>query len=298
MHNNKAPLIIGFPEYVHQAQLLADLLNMQMKVVLIHRFPDGESKITVPTPIPEHIILVRSLDHPNDKLVELLLTCATARSLGAVRITLVAPYLCYMRQDKAFRPGEAISQRIIGAFIGDWMESLITVDPHLHRIHHLTDAVPIETAISLTASELLGEFLSERLDHPLLLGPDAESRQWVEMVARPQQLEYTIAHKTRLGDRQVKIDLERKENFNNRDVVLIDDVASTGHTLCTACEHAKAAGARKVYAFVTHALFSDATAARLKKAGIDLIWSTDSIPHSSNALSLAPLLANAIQRIL
>ncbi len=90
-------MLLGFDEYKEQAEALAEALGMPCRIVGKHRFPDGENKITLPSSLPEHVILCRSLDHPNEKLLELLLAAETARELGARVVTLVAPYLCYMR---------------------------------------------------------------------------------------------------------------------------------------------------------------------------------------------------------
>jgi ribose-phosphate pyrophosphokinase len=261
--------------------------------VAIHRFPDGESKVTLPQRVPRRVILVRSLDHPNDKLVELLLASATLRAQGVRHITLIAPYLCYMRQDIAFHPGEAVSQRIVGAYLGGVCDALLTVDPHLHRIRQLSEAVPVRPAVALTAAPLMSRFLAERLERPLLLGPDAESRQWVAAVAEPGGLGYQVATKTRLGDHQVRIQVPAGA-WRGREIVIVDDVASTGQTIATAARQLKAAGAGPVHTFVTHPLFVDDALARLREAGVAQIWSTDSIPHQSNALSLSPLLAQAV----
>jgi ribose-phosphate pyrophosphokinase len=294
MNRPDAPtLVLGFPEYETRAQALATALGAGFAQVAIHRFPDGESKVTLPERVPGRVILVRSLDHPNDKLVELLLTSATLRAQGARHITLIAPYLCYMRQDIAFHPGEAVSQRIVGAYLGGLCDALITVDPHLHRIHQLSEAVPVRPAVALTAAPLMSRFLSERLDRPLLLGPDAESRQWVAAVAQPGGLDYEVASKTRLGDHQVRIQVPAAA-YRGREIVIVDDVASTGHTIATAARQIKAAGAGPVHALVTHPLFVDDALSGLREAGVERIWSTDSIPHQSNALSLSPLLAQAV----
>jgi hypothetical protein len=169
------PLILGFPDYREQAQRLASAAGLDYAEVEIHHFPDGESRVRLPAGLGERVILCRSLDHPNDKLIELALTATAARELGARHLTLVAPYLCYMRQDKAFRPGEAISQPIIGQLLADWVEELITVDPHLHRVPRLEDAIPVQRAHCLTAAPLMADFLARELENPLLIGPDEEA---------------------------------------------------------------------------------------------------------------------------
>lgn len=163
-------LVLGFPEYLPQAQRLAVALNVQLQEVYLHQFPDGESLLRLPVDLPEHIVICRSLNQPNDKLIELLLCAKTARQQGVKRITLVAPYLCYMRQDIANQTGEAVSQRIIGKMLADIFDDVITVDPHLHRISRLNQAIPIDNAMSLTATEEIAEFLQQKFTHAVLLG--------------------------------------------------------------------------------------------------------------------------------
>ena len=131
-------LVLGFPDYDRQASALAKALNAPYRLIELHRFPDGESQLRLPPALPGQVVLCRSLDRPNGKLVELLLAAGCARQLGASQLILVAPYLCYMRQDKAFRTGEAISQQIVGNFLAGLFDTLVTVDPHLHRVHAQT----------------------------------------------------------------------------------------------------------------------------------------------------------------
>ncbi len=286
--------VLSFPETRPQAQQLAEELALPCEAVTVHHFPDGESKLTLPEKLPEHVILHRSLDHPNDKLVELLLTAEAAREQGARRLSLVAPYLCYMRQDKSFHPGEVVSQKIIGRFLAGRFDQVITVDTHLHRIQRLEQAIPASRAINLSATTAMGEFLVAEQIHPLLLGPDAESRQWVAAIAAAAGLDFAVAEKTRLGDREVRIHLPEAD-YAGRDIVIADDVISSGHTVAEAARAALARGARAVHCLVTHALFAADAVELLKAAGVQHIWSSDSITHSSNVIALAPLLAEALK---
>jgi ribose-phosphate pyrophosphokinase len=144
-----------------------------------HRFPDGELKVRLPASLSEHVVLQRSLDQPNEKLLELLLAAQTARQLGAKQLTLVAPYLAYMRQDIAFTPGEAVSQRIVGRFLADLFDAVITVDPHLHRVATLQEAVPVHRAVALSGAPLLADLIAVRRPGAMLIGPDSESAQWL-----------------------------------------------------------------------------------------------------------------------
>jgi len=291
-------MVIGFPDYREPAQALAEALHSTYGEASLHRFPDGESVLRLPSRLPARVALVRSLDWPNDKLLELLLAAETARQLGAEHVTLVAPYLCYMRQDIAFQAGEAISQRIVGKHLASLFNGVVTVDPHLHRIRRLDEAIPLgEAARALTAAPLLGALAADQLDDPILLGPDEEAAQWVLAVAGDWGLDWGVCRKRRHGDRDVDITLPEMD-FKGRDVVLIDDVASSGETLARCAEAALAAGARQVCAMVTHALFAEGALQRVTGSGVARVWSTDSIPHSSNSVALTHLLAAGVSQVL
>ncbi len=286
-------MLLGFDGYETQSHKLADALNIPCHIIQRHRFPDGEYKLTLPANVPEHVILCHSLDHPNEKLVELLLAAKTARELGAKELTLVAPYLCYMRQDKAFHPGEAISQSIIGNFLADLFDNVITVDPHLHRIQHLEQAVPTTHAVTLSATSLMAEFLRKRFKDPILLGPDSESGQWVSAVSNPNQWEYGICEKIRTGDKKVEVTLP-EINLHGRSVVIVDDVASSGQTLAVTIRQCLSKNAKHVDILVTHALFANDAKERLVQAGVRNMWSTDSVNHESNIIPLNGLLKDAV----
>ncbi len=286
-------LILGFEEGASQARAVADASGLAYRQVEAHRFPDGESRIRVPTDLPAKVYLFRSLYQPNDKLIEIVLACAAAREQGAEEIHLLAPYHCYKRQDIAFHPGEAVSQRIIGRMLAGSIDGIVTVDPHLHRIHRLEEAVPVAHAQALSAAPTLGAFVAGCLDRPLLLGPDGESAQWIRQAAQPLGLDHAVASKQRLGDRSVRIVLPATD-FKGRHVVMLDDIASTGRTLEMAARALQPHRPASISVAVTHALFVDDAMQRLAAAGITHIWSSDSIPHASNAIPLATMLAAAL----
>ncbi|MGD8616900.1 MAG: ribose-phosphate diphosphokinase [Gammaproteobacteria bacterium] len=291
-HRNKA-MLLGFPEYREPARRLADKAGLTYADVKIHVFPDGESRVSLPPELPKRVVLCRSLHRPNAKLIELEIAATAALQLGARELTLVAPYLCYMRQDAAFHPGEAVSQRIIGELLARRFDTLITVDPHLHRTRRLKDAVPARRTVALSAAEAMAAWLARRHENPLLIGPDAESEQWVAGIAAPGGLEYGVGHKQRLGDREVRIHLPDLP-FENRHLVLVDDVASSGNTLAEAARQLNAFQPASISVLVSHALFVDDALARLQAAGVGKICSTDSIPHESNRIHLDGLIAEIL----
>ena len=296
-------MLLGFEEYDTQARRLAATLGLPYAIVDVHHFPDGECKIALPERLPAHVVFCRSLDRPNDKLIQLLLAASTARQLGALRLTLVTPYLCYMRQDKAFAPGEAVSQPVIGRFLARLFDDVITVDPHLHRTHDLADAVPAVNAIALSATAAMREFLHshyrahlENYGDAILLGPDSESEQWVRSLAEADGRSHGIARKQRLGDRKILITLPDLDLMAHA-VVLVDDVISSGETIAITSQACLKRGAKSVDVLVTHPLFAEGAIERLREAGIGEVWSTDSIPHPSNCIALTNLLADAVRRI-
>lgn len=288
-----ADLLLHFDDEQDAAQRLAQASGLAMAAVTRHRFPDGEIRLRLPDALPGRVVLLRSLDRPNDKLVELLLVARTARELGAAHLTLVAPYLAYMRQDIAFHPGEAVSQRIVGRFLADLFDAVITVDPHLHRVPTLHDAVPAARTVVLSGAPLLADLIALRRPGALLVGPDSESAQWVSQAAARHGFEHAVCAKRRQGDHVVEIQLPAHP-VAGRAVVLLDDVASTGHTLAQAARLLRAAGAATVDVAVTHALFAGDAEERLREAGVGEIWSTDCIAHPSNAVFMADALAQAL----
>ena len=297
MPANRESVLLYLERDRQAACALADELSLTAARVQSHRFPDGELKLQLPPDLPARTVLYASLDDPNEKLVELLLIAGCARSNGARWVALVAPYLCYMRQDIAFTPGEAVSQRIVGRFLADLFDAVLTVDPHLHRIQALEDAIPNREAIALSAAPEIGRMLVKHRPGALLLGPDGESRAWVAAAAASAGCDYAVASKVRDGDHQVRIALP-EVNFSGREVVLVDDMASTGRTLAQAAELALKAGALRVDAAVTHALFVGDALSVIHAAGVGELWSTDSIRHASNRIALAPLLAGSLQSLL
>lgn len=286
-------LLLHFDDELASAQRLAAQAGLPLGQIDRHRFPDGELKLRLPAAVPERVVLLRTLDHPNEKLVELLLAARTARALGARHLTLVAPYLAYMRQDIAFTPGEAVSQRIVGRFLAELFDAVITVDPHLHRVATLQEAVPVAQAVVLSGAPLLADLIAQQRPQALLVGPDEESAQWVAQAAARHGFDHAVCRKVRHGDRAVSIELPAAD-FRGRAVVLLDDVASSGHTLAQAARLLLAAGATSVDVAVTHALLAGDALPLLKAAGIGHVWSTDCITHASNATSMAPAIAAAL----
>lgn len=287
-------IVLYFEDEQGPAQRFANALGASAQRVQRHRFPDGELKLTLPLPLPDKIYVYRSLVNPNEKLVELLLVAQSARQLGVSDVTLISPYLAYMRQDIAFHAGEVVSQKVVGQFLATLFDGIVTVDPHLHRISKLEEASPVSRPMALSGAPLLGDYIAQRIPHAFLLGPDGESEQWVAQAAAAHGLDHAACQKIRHGDKHVEIELPACA-FQDRHVVLVDDVASSGRTLAKATELVLAKGAASVDVAVTHALFAEDALAVIHAAGVRHVWSTDCIPHSSNVIDIAQTLADAVR---
>jgi ribose-phosphate pyrophosphokinase len=285
------------PSSAEAAQRLARRLGVGLHEIALHRFPDGELRVTV-GPAASTVIVYASLDEPNDKLLALLFASEALRRGGAKRLVLVAPYLCYMRQDAAFHEGEAVSQKAIGRLLASAVDRVITVDAHLHRTKDIHDIFPGIEADNLSAMPAIADGLRAGGFDPntVVVGPDEESQAWVSDLAARLGAQPAVARKTRRGDRSVEITFADPALFAGRPALLVDDIVSSGGTLMTCAKALQAAGATTVDAVVTHALFAPELAARLFEAGIRSVKSTDSIRHPSNAIALDAVLAGALRR--
>lgn len=284
-----------FAESADQAQRLARLLGIDCQPVSVRSFPDGESLVQV-ADTGSTALLYRSLDAPNAKLVEVILAASALRDRGARQVVLVAPYLAYMRQDLAFRPGEAISQRVVGEIIASRFDGLVTVDPHLHRTPTLEAVAPGIRAVTVSAARTIADAIASSVTpDTLLVGPDSESRPWVEAVAAPLGLEVMIGEKQRHGDRNVELVLPDVARARGRPTLLIDDLISSGGTLLACAGQLREAGATSVAAVATHCLAGEADLAKLAAGGIAPVLATDTVPGSSARIPIAPALAAALR---
>ncbi len=288
--------IIGFRDSEMQAIALAHALGIEHQIVESHTFPDGESQIRIECHSARPAVL-RSLNQPNAKLIEVIFSASALRDQGATQITFICPYLPYMRQDIAFRPGEAVSQRIVGRLLTAHFDAFVSIDPHLHRTPNLSDVFCSKPSLCLTAAPAISTFIQDQgLDQDaVFVGPDIESSAIVSAVADPLDAHWLTAAKVRLGDHQVKIELPDGTSLNGKHVIIVDDVISSGGTITTLCHELGKAGAAHISVFATHALFNDDAMRAMTAAGVAQLMSCDSVKHPSNAISLTPIIAEGLQ---
>lgn len=290
-------LLFVMPAQEELGANLAPLTDFQVGNFELHRFPDGENHVRVMSDVRNaDVAILCQMHRPDDKILPLLLLVGTLRDLGVRRIGLIAPYLAYMRQDKRFHEGEGITARYFARLLSQHVDWLLTVDPHLHRIHALSEVYSIP-ALAMTAVQPIAQWLRSNVTKPLVIGPDGESEQWAARVAHAAGCPYEVLTKERFGDRDVRISLPHVEQYIDRTPVLVDDIISTGRTMIQAAAHLQAAGMSTPVCIGVHGIFAAGALEEMQAVGLQVVTS-NSIPDISNQIDLAPLLAEGLQHLL
>lgn len=288
------PILFSFSEDQLLAQNLAHQASLDFGNMNVRHFPDLETYLQILNSVKDReVYLLCSLFHPNEKLMPLLLFADAAKELGAASVNLIAPYLAYMRQDKRFQEGEAISSATFAKTISSFFDAIYTVDPHLHRRNSLSEIYTISNKV-LHAAPLLAQWIDRFLKDPLLIGPDEESKQWVSEVAALAQAPYVILEKKRLGDREVEISIPQLEKYQNFIPVLVDDIISTGKTMLQTLRHLQKLQLPPAICVGVHAVFSENAYEELLKGGAAKVVTCNTIFHLSNEIEIVHLLAKEI----
>lgn len=291
-------IILALPGAEALAESLAQQLHCAASTLELHRFPDGEVVVRLRTAVSgQRVLLVAHLDRPDDKTLALVFAADAARELGATEIGLVAPYLPYMRQDERFRPGEAITSRTYARLLSSTVDFLVTVDPHLHRWPSLDAIYTIRSRV-VAAAPAIAQWLRQEVPQPVLVGPDSESEQWVADVAGRVGAPWCVMAKERRGDRDVSVHLPHAVAHEGRTPVLLDDIVSSGHTMAAAAHVLRGAGWGRPVCVAVHALMDAAGLDLLHRAGVARIASCDTVPHPTNAIGVAGVLAEGIREFL
>ena len=273
---------------------VASLLGAELVSAEIKHFPDGELYARIDADLRRKpVAIIQSTCHPqNDNLIELLLLLDTAKVLGAKRTMAVVPYLAYSRQDKRFNPGEAVSLRTVSKLISQsGAEEVITVD--IHQEETLGNfSIP---AFNQTAMPLLGRYLKELdLRNPIIIGADQGSIKRATLVALEIGAEHYHLEKRRITPENVVI-YPKNLFVQDRDIVMVDDIVSTGGTIIEAAKMLQEQGARDVYVACAHPVLSGNAMQRLKDAGIKQIIATNTIEKDVSVVSVAPLIAEMLK---
>lgn len=276
------------------AELLSLHTGYQRRQLLLHHFPDGETLVQMAPPAPGgDAIIVCTLDHPDAKVLPLMMAAATARELGAARVGLVAPYLAYMRQDMRFHPGEAISAKIFGDWLGRTFDWLVTVDPHLHRYATLAEVYPRVAHVVHAASQL-AVWIDAHVTLPLIVGPDSESAQWVTAVSNLLCAPSVVARKERHGDRDVEVFLPQIDNWRDHTPVLLDDIVASGSTMVQTLRSLHGRTSRPPVCVALHGLFAEDSLENLRTEGAGLVVTSNSVINTASQIDISKPVAEAM----
>ena len=288
------PLLAMLPGNETFGAGIAGRLSADVAELEVRSFPDEETYLRWQTsPKGRDVVLLCTLDRPDGKVLPLLFAAAAARDLGAASVGLVCPYLGYMRQDRRFRPGEAVTSAYFAAVVSAHCDWLVTVDPHLHRHGSLSNIYSAPATV-VQAAPLIAEWIARSIERPVLIGPDEESEQWVAAVARRIDAPHTVLRKTRHSDRDVDVSVPDLERWHAHTPVLVDDIVSTGRTMIATLHHLVENRTLPPTCIAVHGIFADTAYRELLDAGADRVVTCNTIPHDSNAIDVTGALADAI----
>jgi ribose-phosphate pyrophosphokinase len=285
------PVLIAVPGSEDHARGLGTRLGFPVVASETRQFPDGELYVRIDGEVGDDVVIVGNAG--GDNFLRAAFLAGTARDLGATRVGLVTPYLAYMRQDSRFKPGEGVTARYFARLVSSTFDWLVTVDPHLHRIDSLAGVYAIPTTVA-RAAPAIARWIAAEVERPVLVGPDAESVQWVSTVAERCGAPFVILEKTRRGDRDVTI-TSPDGAWNGHTPVLIDDIVSTGQTMIEATRRLRGAGSAAPMCVAIHAVFADAMNEALIGAGARGIVTCNTIPHATNRICVMDALAAAVR---
>ena len=259
----------------------------------IRVFPDGESKITLIGKLSKKkSIVVQSIYPPVDTNLVQALSLITKAKENSSEVIAVIPYMGYARQDREFLPGEIVTMKVLGKlFKGAGASKIIVVDIHsLIGLKHFSIKTKNVTAIP----DLVGFFKKLSLKNPLIVSPDQGGKERAKEFAKEFNSDYIALEKTR--DRKTgKVKIKTKNlEVKNRDLILVDDIISTGGSIIKATQFLKKQKCKRIYVACTHALLMNDAEKKIKKAGVTSIISTNTIPGKTSKVDISKTIAKAI----
>ena len=292
--------IIAGPSSLDLATAIAKHLDAELVPVDLRIFPDGESKIKMRRVDKDYCIVVQSTYPPTDRhLLQALMMIKRCSEGGAANVCAVMPYMAYSRQDRAFLDGEVVSMALVAKLIETvGTKRLITVDIHSPAsLSYFT----IDTQ-NISAVGLLADYAAVKIkpNAPIVVSPDMGGAKRAVKFARMLGTDMVALKKSRDKDTAEVIIEEKELNSSvlGRDLILLDDMISTGESIVEACRFLRRYKPNKIYAICTHALLIGDATTRIKAAGVEEIISTNSVPGINAKVDLAPLITTKLKAII
>ncbi len=265
--------------------------NAEHGDIRIKRFPDGEFYIRILSDVKgKECAVIKSTDS-NDAMVELFIILDAIRDMGASRISAIVPYLAYARQDKRFNEGEALSAKTILGLIKKFSDTIMTVNCHFLHSSGESEFQGIEIR-NLDAFPLLTNYFMGKLKNPFILAPDKGSIGLAKKTSEIIGCEFDFINKIRISGDDVM--METKEmDLKNRDVIILDDIISTGGTIVQAANFARSNKAKSINVGCVHGIFSRGLD-KLNSVADEIVC-TDTIQREISRVSVADLIAGELQ---
>ncbi len=270
-------------------KLTANIVRSEVRI-----FPDGESKITLNGKLSKNkTVVVQSIYPPVDtNLIQALSLISKAKETSS-KVIAVIPYMGYARQDREFLPGEIVTMKVLGKlFKAAGASKIITVDIHSKiGLKHFNIKSKNVTAIP----DLVKYFKKLSLKNPLVVSPDQGGKDRAKEFAKKFESEYIALEKKR--DRKtgkVQIKTKNTDKVTDRDLILVDDMISTGGSIIKATQFLKKQKCKRVYAACTHALLMNDAEKKIRKAGVTKIVSANTIPGKTSIVDVSNTIAQAI----
>lgn len=288
------------------AQKIADRLYIKLGDAEVGRFSDGEISVKINENVRgSDVFIIQSTCAPtNDNLMELIVMVDALRRASAGRITAVMPYFGYARQDRRVRSARVpITSKVVADFLSSvGVDRVLTVDLHAEQIQGFFD-VPVDNVFG---TPVLLEHLSKQEFHnPVVVSPDIGGVVRARAMAKLlNDIDLAIIDKRRPRANESQV-MHIIGDVQDRDCIIVDDMIDTGGTLCKAADALKENGARRVFAYATHPVFSGNAVANIRESNIDHVVVTDSIPLSPemkalqkvHQLTLSGMLSEALRRV-
>ena len=274
---------------------LSRILGADLGKVETTKFPDGEIKVRVPEINDEKIVIVQSTHYPQEKNLFELLLAASALKEKKAEITAVIPYLAYARQNRSFYAGEAISVNMIMDMLKSaGITSLITVNPHRSGpLMYFGEKIGIANA-----EKTLAEWAKNHISNPAILAPDKGSLEMAKNAAGVIKCSYTYLEKHRNNYGAVSIEKTHGGDLKGRDVIIFDDIISTGSTIEQAARYAYSEGAATVSTAGIHLVMAEGAAEKLKNAGVQKIFGTNTIPcEKAEIVDISEDVADSVRKM-
>jgi len=287
-------IVVPGPSSTDLGLKVARLLRVRVVSAAYRRFPDGESYVRLEGDLKgETAVIVQTTSPPQDShLMQLLIMADAARDLGAERVVAVVPYLAYARQDKRFLRGEAVSVQTVAKLLAAaGVDELVTVNVHNEKAL-VKFGFP---ARNVSCMGLLAEhFKKKGFEGAFALAPDEGASKLALEASRVLGGEYGWLRKERNRYTGEVTTEKKKLDVEGKDVIVFDDIISTGGTTANAVKMLKEQGARRVFAACAHPLMIGDAEERILRSGAEGVVGTDSVPGRFSVVSVAPLIAKVL----